>query len=581
LKGVIYVKRTNRQIWPLIVVLSIFISPLLMVELSHAWNNSTEVNLSQTQPLTIDYSTYLGGTGGDEHGITILIDSENNPIVIGNTNSVDFPATIGTPTPYTDVFVAKFNADNLSEPIFITVFGGNNWDSSSDAVIDDENNVYIGGSTTSTSGFATPGVVDSTYNGYGDAFVSKIAANGSLVYSTYLGGSDYDAFNLMMLDSSNDLWVAGQTRSDNFPRTADAFDKVYKCNESPPDPLYARGEIFYTKISNNGSKILYSSYLGGESREGLWGMTIDDSDNLILAGRTFSNDFPITENAWDKHLSGDEDMYLTKFSSNGSGLLYSTFIGGTGMEEPFHCIVDPEGNYILSGITDSSDFPVSSNAYDDTLTGNSDSFILKLLADGSSLIFSTYLGGSSDTPIVDSFYGSSGDEIAVIECDETTSDIYFAGYTDSIDWPTTDGTTYNGGGGDIILGILSADGSSLKYSSLIGGSGTDRVIHNGYIRLNSNEAYLAPRTSSSDFNVTSDAFQISYSGGNDAAFMKVTYPELEDTTTTTTTNYTSTTTTTTTTPSNGGTSGFELVFFLPLLAVVAVYTRIFRKKQKK
>lgn len=564
-------KRKNRQNWPLIVVLMIFFSPLLMVELSHAWNNSSEDMLVQTEPISIDYASFLGGNM-DDYSAGVLADSADNLIVYGRTVSPDFPATIGAgpTTGTTDLFVAKFNADNLTEPMFITVFGGQFADFPWDAVIDAEDNVYLSGGTQSTIGFSTPGVFDSSYNGgtY-DGFVCKVAPNGSLVYSTYIGGNGYDLVTNIGLDSSNDIWVSGYTRSDDYPVTEDAFDKVYEVDQPIPDPDFTKGECFYAKISNNGSKLLYSSYLGGEAKEGLWGMKIDDTDNLIFSGRTFSSNFPITENAWDKHLSGSEDMFLTKFSSNGSGLLYSTFIGGTGMEGAWDIDVDPDGNYILVGITNSSDFPVSVNAYDTTFDGDSDAFILKLLADGSSLIFSTYLGGTGPT-------SPYSDEVSSVEYDETTSDIYFSGHTNSTDWPTTDGSTHKGVS-DAVIGILSSDGSTLKYSTLIGGSGREQTLW-GYFRFNSNEAYLAPWTSSTDFKVTSDAYQSTYGGGaGDGTLMKITFPDLSDTTTTT--EIDTNTTTTSTAPSNGGTSAFEFTIIIPLLTIMAISIRIFRRKK--
>ncbi len=578
-KTVNEMKRTKRQTWPLIVVLMMFISPLIMVELSNAWNNSVDAKVGQTE--LIEYASYIGGSLTDRT-YRLLCDSEGNPILIGDTFSSDFPEAL-EPNPSigsTSTFIAKFNADNLTELLFSTVLGGPSYDTFYDVVLDEEDNMYLCGATLSTSGFATPGAYDTTHGGGpNDGFISKIASNGSLIWATYLGGTGNDNVAAIELDSSNNIWVAGSTRSNGFPVSDDAFDKVYEVDQPLPDPWGTKGECFLTKISNNGSKLLYSSFLGGEAKEGLEIMQIDDLGNIIVSGRTTSNDFPISENAWDKHLAGEDDIFLSKFSSNGSELLYSTFIGGTESEVVFGIDLDSDGNIILGGVTNSSDFPISANAYDKTFDGISDAFILKILSDASSLVFSTYLGGSgpgTDDPLI--LYS---DFIGVVEFNEATSDIHFAGDTDSIDWPSTDGSTLKGTL-DATIGILSADGSKLKYSTLIGGSDTDWIT-GCYLGINSNQAYVAPWTNSSDFPVTSDAYQSTSGGDFDTTLMKITFPEIDDTTTTTTATTATTTTTnsdTLSSPTTEGASAFEFIMTIPLLVFMALSIHIVKKRKK-
>jgi len=379
----------------------------------------------------------------------------------------------------TDIFIAKFN-------------------------IDDEDNIYVCGTTSSTSGLATPGALNTIYGGgLYDGFLSKISSNGTLLFSTYFGGSAHDYIYDLAIDSSNNVWIAGGTRSINLPTTSDAFDSTYE-STAFPDPYPIHGEGFYAKIAENGSTLMYSSYLGAESKELIGPITLDDSENVVLAGITTSQTFPTTANAWDDQHAGEGDIFLTKFTPNGSTMLYSTLIGGTDFEDPFSCAIDSDGNYVLSGITASNDFPVSANAYDKTFTGDSDGFILKLSADGSSLVFSTYLGGSGEDPYF-------SDQIDNIEFADGTSDIYFGGYTNSTDWPTTDGSTFKAERAQAVIGILSSDGSSLKYSTLIGGSTHARMYY-GLDLINSEEAYLTGYTDSDDFPITADAFDSSLTG---------------------------------------------------------------------
>ncbi|MHA1975262.1 MAG: hypothetical protein ACW98F_09060 [Candidatus Hodarchaeales archaeon] len=527
---------------------------------------TSSINFSQEstseEKLTITYSSFFGGNRS-ESGRYIQLDSSNNPILLGQTWSDNFPTTISHGTPPSnstrDIFVAKFNGNNLSEVMYSSVFGGSGNESSLNFALDQEDNIYVAGETSSTD-LATPNAYDTTFNGGDvDGFVAKIAANGTLLFITYIGGSNNEWLSEVDLDSAGNIWITGTTSSDDFYCTPDAYDSVYGVGILDD---YA-GEGIYAKLSSNGSTLLYSSYFGGSESEQINSLVLDDSDNIVLSGWTRSSDFNITTNALNSTINLNKDNFISKLSPNGSSLLYSTFIGGSSSEEVFDIALDTENNYIISGWTASLDFPVTPDAYDTSLLGLADAFLLKLSADGSSLIFSTFIGGGVGF--------QAADCIANIVVDEVTSNIVGTGWTESYSFPTTDGSTYKGDWNDVIIVKFSSTGTLLN-SSMVGASDTD--WSNGICLLNSNEAYLGITSWSSDFPVTSDAYMNTSQGFADAVLIKVKFPLPEVVTTTepTTTSETEIPTTTEESTDDGG-PGFEFVMFLAAVSLLTVYYR--------
>ncbi len=497
-------KNTIRSIIPALFVLTIFTGTFLVIEvistpqgaLTYSNQHLTDVGYSKTEenPI-IKYSTYLGGSDG-EAGFISLLDSSNNPIIVGYTKSSDFPTTIGTaPTSgIFDIFITKFNADNLTEILFSSIIGGSGEEIMWKALLDDEDNIYIAG-WTSSSDFATPNAYDDSYNGgIYDGFVSKISPNGTEIFTTYIGGQYLDWLCHIGLDSANNIWVAGGTRSSDYPLTADAYDNNAEYGNNPDPGPKARfgGEGVYSKLSANGSILLYSSYLGGSDNDEIYDLAIDNSDNVILSGWTRSENFPTTNDAWDKTYAGGQETFITKFAANGSTMLYSTLIGGSGNEEPYYFILDCEGNFIISGWTDSADFPTSPDAFDSTLNGPADAFITKISANGSTLIFSTLLGGSGvnvhyETPMFLAF-------------DDISSNIYVVGRTNSLDFPTTDDSASKQGGCDIFVSIfLSSDSNTLAAKNVNGVSISTHIpdikrLTNSRFINDSNSIYRSRRT---------------------------------------------------------------------------------------
>ncbi len=358
------------------------------------------------------YSTYFGISGEEVSDITV--DSVGCVFVIGTTYSTDFPtmnAFDATLNGEADVFVTKFAADGQSL-IYSTYLGGSGIELGYDVSVDTVGCVYVIG-TTDSSDFPLANAFDATLNGEADVFVTKFAVDGqSLLYSTFLGGSDVELGFRIAVDTAGCAYVAGLTFSSNFP-TMNALDTA----------LNGTSDIFVTKFAADGQSLIYSTYLersGSEEFRG--GIAVDAIGCLYIVGNTESSDFP-TVNAFDATLNGRSDIFVTKFAANGQSLIYSTYLGGLGPEEGYDISVDSAGCVYVVGETGSPDFPTS-NAYDSTVEGPDpwDGFITAFAPNGQTLLFSTYFGGS----MYDIIEG-----IAI----DATRCVYLTGFTTSPDFP--------------------------------------------------------------------------------------------------------------------------------------------------
>jgi hypothetical protein len=235
--------------------------------------------------------------------------------------------------------------------------------------LDEEGNVVVAGYTYSADFPATPGAYDVTFNGAGDGFVAKVSAAGDeLIWCTFLGGSGYDCALSVGVDAAGDVIVAGASTSAGFPTTMGAFDPT-------PNGDY---DGFVAKLSSSGDSLMWSTMLGGPLSDWIYALVLDASGNAVVAGRTFSANFPTTPGAYDTTHGGKRDVFVARISSTGDVLLSSTFLGSTGSEWGYNLSLDEAGNVLVTGVTDSQDFPTTPGAYDQTFNGGTtDAFVTK------------------------------------------------------------------------------------------------------------------------------------------------------------------------------------------------------------
>jgi photosystem II stability/assembly factor-like uncharacterized protein len=301
----------------------------------------------------IIYSTYLGGSKY-EGGSSIAVDSAGNAYVTGYTGSVDFPTTSNAfkrryRGGFTDVFVTKLNPAG-SALVYSTLLGGRGggFETSTDIGLDAEGSAYITGYTESVDFPITTGAAQEEVRGGQDAFVTKLNAEGSaLAYSTYLGGGVSDLATCIAVDLLGSAYVAGITASSDFP-TRNAFQPS----------LNGLSNAFVTKLNPAGTRLVYSTFLGGGSEE-VTGLALDAAGIVCVVGRTFSRVFPTTPGAFQPALSDSADLFITRLSEDGSELISSTYLGGSATETSAGVALDSAGNAYVTGTTSSFDFPLA------------------------------------------------------------------------------------------------------------------------------------------------------------------------------------------------------------------------------
>jgi len=393
---------------------------------SHAGPNAFITKLDPTGSALV-YSTYLGGTH-DDVGLSVAVDPLGNAYVTGYTKSLDFPTTPGTLQPTFgggsfNTFVAKLNPVG-SGLVYSTYFGAGTNNANSIAA-DVAGNAYITGSTDAAIP-TTPGVLQPALGGGpNDAFVAKLNPTGSaLVYSTYLGGSNFEAGFGIAVDAAGDAYVTGQTGSTNFPTTAGVVQ-----------PTFGGGfrNAFITKLNPDGSGFIYSTYLGGSNDDIGFSIAVDSVTNAYVTGDAESADFPTTVGAVQRTLGGPMDGFVTKLNATGSSLVYSTYLGGSAHDDGFGIAVDIFGNAYVTGSTLSLDFPTTPGAIQPSAGDSGLAYVTKLNASGSTLAYSTYFGS----------FGTNGHGIAV---DPVRKTVYVTGEA-LAEFPTTPGafqTTFGG-----------------------------------------------------------------------------------------------------------------------------------------
>jgi hypothetical protein len=369
--------------------------------------------------------------------------------------------------------VTKYSADG-STVVYSSYLGGSLNDEGHGVTVDSSGCVYVTGYTRSDDFPVTPGAYDSTHNGGPDVFVTKLSADGSsLVYSTYLGGSDETVHGDNSLDIAVDHWgnayVTGRTFSSDFPTTQGAFQTMKNNGTATPD-------IFVSKFNPAGSRLLYSTYVGGSATDYGYGIAVDRSGSAYVGGWTNSTDFPTTPKAFQTAIGdiiGDTtDAVVFRLIPGRRGprdLLYATYLGGAQDDAALDLALDSAGTAYVTGYTRSSiDFPITPGTFQPTFAGGvSDAFVTGVAPGGRSLVCSTYLGGSDDAAA--SGTPESGFGIAV-----QGGNTYIVGYTNATDFPTQDAYQgENAGMIDLFLTIFSPGQKTLGHSTYIGGMNND------------------------------------------------------------------------------------------------------------
>ena len=462
-------------------------------------------------PLVIDpvlsYSTYLSGSGADT-AAGVAVDASGNMYVAGTTASTDFTVTPGAYQTYLrgsstlDVFVLKVNPSGTAL-VYSTYLGGGGDDYGAKLAVDSSGSVYVTGFTTSTTFPTTPGSFQ-TYTSdtcCADGFVTKLNPAGSaLVYSTYLSGSADDMPEAVAIDSSGNAYVAGVTDSTTFSR-ANGFQTTGK----------GSGDAFVAKLNPSGSDLTYFTFLGGTGTDEASAIAVDSGGNAYVTGITGSSDFPVTAAAVQKTFGGAKDAFVAKLSPT-AGLVYSTFLGGSGEDSGFGIAVNASGVAYVAGRTASTNFPTTSSAPQKVNKGGAnDAFVAKLNPDASSLLFSTYLGGSGD----DRAYALA------LGPDES---VYIAGSTSSTDLPGTSGAvqaSFGGGSEDMLIAKLDSSGTVFQAVTYLGGSGLDDAFD---IAVDSQgAAYITGQTESYNFPTTSGALQTRMKASLAAVLVRLTF----------------------------------------------------------
>lgn len=370
--------------------------------------------------------TYLGGSGADR-AHRICADSAGEAYLVGETSSDNFPTVNAYQSTFggvIDAFLTKLSNSGAAIS-YSTYVGGQGDDRGNDVCVDGAGVAYITGLTTSTDYPTTAGAFKPTLQGTGsDAFVTGVGAAGNaLLYSTYLGGTGDELANGIAVDTNGSVFVTGDTSSADFPTTAGAFQRT------PGGGLY---DVFLTRLNPGGASLAFSTFVGGNGVDRGAALALDGLGNSYLTGFTNSTSFP-TVNAPQPVLGGGSgDAFVSMVNSTGTGMIYSTYLGGSNRDNGQSIVVEPDGTAAVVGLTDSTNFPRTSGG----LLGGTDAFITRIAPGGVQLSYSASIGGA-------------GSDLGLGVAADSAGGLYITGATDSANFSAS--TTYGGGEKDAFV----------------------------------------------------------------------------------------------------------------------------------
>jgi hypothetical protein len=476
------------------------------------------------------WATYIGGSSDD--GVNaVAVDSAGNAYVTGYTVSSDFFTNIGPPYAYYDAFVMKFNAGGTIA--WSTFLGGNSLDIGLAIAVDTANNVYVGGYTYS-SNFPTPGGFKPASSSGADGFVTKYNSSGAMQWSSIVGGNSADIIQGIAVDSSQAVYVTGYTYSTDFPTLGGLYTAINRGGAATPQP----SDAFLTKIVPAGTMIAWSTYLGGSQYDYGYGVcvTADAAQDPVVVGTTsYTTDFPTTAGSWRSTVTNPTytRTFVTRVLASGAGLVYSTFLGGnvsTGTNSYDYAqaiAAGPSGQVYVAGYTFSTDLYTTVGAYRTSWVGSADGFLTCLNPSGSSVLYSTYLGGSNYEYMRGVSVVKSG----------AAAGVYVTGTTYSTNYPlpvpAVEPNPILGGSADAFATVLPLNLSSVAWSTYVGGKQSLSSTTGYAVSVDptaANTIYVCGTTTSLDF-PTQAGLQTTLKGQQDLFLTKISTAVTKDPTT--------------------------------------------------
>lgn len=443
----------------------------------------------------LSFSSFLGGRSGD-YPFAITTDPSGFVYVVGYTRSPNFPklhpfqANKGGE----DAFVTKIDPVH-SRIVYSTYLGGNSMDFATGVAADSFGNAYVVGGTESVDFPTLNAIQPHKKKGVFDIFITKLSPSGSPLYSTYLGGSSDDYAASIAVNSAGEAYVTGDTYSKDFP-----------IHNALQPSLSGSSDAFVIKLNATGTALIYSTYIGGVGDDLGEDIGLDPLQRVYITGTSWGSGFPL-KNAFQSQISGtDGDAFIAVMNPSGSGLVYSTYLGGSGMEDSAGIAVDPLGNASVVGATTSGDFPIRKPVWRTPPVDGFSTFVAKFRP-GGSLVYSTYWPTGQHAKSSDVAMDAAGNT-------------YITGSTDEKKLPTVDPIQTNKNFlWDCFITEFNSAGSKVLFSTYLGGSFDDNGM---VIDVDShNNIHVAGETRSPDFPVH-NPFQAKYGSGGDVFLARIT-----------------------------------------------------------
>ena len=438
-----------------------------------SYDHSRQLVIDPT--VTYTYSTYFGGSL-DDYGLGITVDANGNEYVAGATDSDAIPGWSTATDGGFDVFVTEINSAGVLQ--FTTEFGGSSDDFPGGIAVD-STGIYVAGTTDSSNFPVTAGAAQGTFVGGGvhgsnDAFAAKLALNGSsITWATYINGSDSTSGLALAADSSQNVYVVGETFAPNLGGATGGVNPLPSGSAINLGSGSGDDDGYIVKLNSTGTTYLLVSYIGGSGPDLATGVALDGSGNIYVSGETISTDLPVTSGVVQPQCGTDgtcnagasgplDDAFIAAIKADLSNYTYLTYYGGDNTDDALAIAVDSSGDAFITGRTKSADFPLGSigTPYQKSLAGAQNAFVVELNPSGSAATYGTYLGGN-------------GTDIGLGIVLDSSDNVYVTGQTSSSLFPTTVNATQSAlaGSTDAFVSVLSPSPGPALFSTYLGGSG--------------------------------------------------------------------------------------------------------------